>query len=152
MTTFVKSTCPSETEIALMPLNKMVDRGIRLQRICKRAAEELDKIKARFRSEATIIKTTTSPKVNPIPFTGNIGSCDVTFKGDSLKCRENAKPIELKDKMPAEVFHNLFDVETVAKPCKDFKKKFENLTPANKALIMEYFQHVPNAPAVEFSE
>lgn len=152
MTIFAKTPVPSETEIQAMPTAKRVDRGIRLQRILQRAGAELDKLKVAFRSEASERRRLEPDAKGPVHFVGGIGTCKVTFKGDSLKVVEEKKFISLKDTLPPEVFYNLFDVETVATPCADFKKKLAKVAPEHFALIMTFFKEVPNAPAVEFSK
>lgn len=150
-TPFAKTAVPTESEILATPIPKRVDRGVRLQRIVKRASEELEKLKGIFRIEADSVRLS-APGLSPVTFIGGIGTTKITYKGDSLKVKKGAMPLTLKDSLPASVFYNLFDVETVASPCKDFKDKLARLPADQKALIMQHFEMVPNTPAVEFSK
>ncbi len=151
MTIFVKTAVPSETEIRAMDTAKCVDRGIRLQRIITRANEELEKIKVVFRDDAAEMRKVLHGQ-NPIHFIGRIGEVKVTFKGDSLKAVKDKDTTELKNKIPAAIYHNLFDEVTVAVPAKGFKEKLKKLSPETCAAVMEYFASVPNTPSVEFSK
>lgn len=151
MTVFVKTPVPTDEEVKSLPAGKRVDRGIRLQRIICRAAEELDKIKASLRSDAEE-RRKLEPWLSPVIFVGAIGSAKVTFKADSLRQKKEGQPIGLKDVLPPETFYRLFDIETIAVPVKDFKKKFEALPEDQKKIILNHFQWCPNAPAVEFSK
>lgn len=156
MTIFAKTPVPSETEIQSMELNLRVNRGIRLQRIVQRADAELSVLKTSFRIAAdesrALEKALYKEPSSPVHFLGSIGTCKVTYKGDSCKAKDDMDATELKNKIPAMVYYNLFDEVTIAKPCKDFKKKLEKLSPETRAAVMEYFQNVPNSPAVEFSK
>lgn len=151
MTIFAKTSVPSESEIQDMAPHVRVNRGIRLQRIAKRANDELEKLKIVFRAAAEE-RRIEEPELSPVQFLGTVGSAKVVFKGDSLKPIENKKAIGLKDVLPPELFHNLFNVETVALPVKDFKDKVENLPEEHKTSILKYFKEVPNTPSVEFSK
>ena len=154
MTIFAKTPVPSETEIQAMPTAKRVDRGIRLQRVMERAKNEFEKIKSSLRSEADE-RRKAEPELSPVHFVGGIGTAKVTYKGDSLKTKKEVdeeKTLELKDKLPPEVFFRMFDVKTIACPVKDFKDRFNKLSTEQQAIVLQYFQWCPNAPAVEFSK
>lgn len=153
MPIFAKTPVPSETEIQSMPTPKRVDRGIRLQRVMERAKNEFEKIKASLRGEADV-RRQAEPELSPVHFVGGIGTAKVTYKGDSLKVKkeQEEKTLELKDKLPPEVFFRMFDVVTLACPVKDFKDRFNKLPKEQQAIVLQYFAWCPNSPAVEFSK
>lgn len=145
----------SKTEQTTEPyevrVRKLVNKGVRLCRMIAKIEPELDAIKTSLRGFAKDEREKGDAK-KPIVFIGTTGSATVTFKADSLKVNKEKKIEELKKALPANVFYNLFDEETVITPVSDFKKKLEKLSSEDKAKIIEYLNSVPNTPAVEFSK
>lgn len=132
---------------------KLVNKGVRLCRAIKKATEELDLIKKQFRTNA-LEQIRAGLTESPVEYIGTQGSATVVVKGDSLKVKKDQeeRAVELKEKLPPEIFHRLFDVKTVLAPVKDFKERFGRLPEDQKALILQYFAWNPNSPAVEFSK
>jgi hypothetical protein len=140
-----------EERVEALSIPKRVNRGVRLSRLIERATTELNVIKRMFRETA---KTDLAAGLvtSPVSYIGTIGSVKITIKCDSITQKKGASPLSLKDSLPPETFYSLFTVETVATPAKDFKAKLERLPEAQRALVMQHFERVPNTSAVEFSK
>lgn len=124
----------------------IVDFAIEANRVISKTSAELELVKAHLRQSAA--DRASEEVEGTVEIEGNLGVATVSFARPEIRARRGVDPKDVEVNLPSEVFRRLFLKEIVVRPSADIVQLLNQISPADRAVLDQFFEVRASTPKV----